>query len=232
MSNNVACIAERSACVIRVTRLGPNCEPLTGPTDGAILTAISTINLTGDVEEGTRFEPKDACGDIVYTAEDADIVKRYNITIDFWKTDFEAFELMTDGSLVIGKTGTDWAGKVIGVTAPGATTAHKNGVALEIWTKTATGTGPCGPPGTNPQFMRHVLPRVLLRPGDRTFENDTAVQSFVGTANSNVYWGEGPWGDWPAEDGMPGDSPWERFFDLSLPTGACGYVTPSSSSGS
>ena len=109
MSNNVACIAERSACVIRVTRLGPNCEPLTGPTDGAILTAISTINLTGDVEEGTRFEPKDACGDIVYTAEDADIVKRYNITIDFWKTDFEAFELMTDGSLVIGKTGTDCA---------------------------------------------------------------------------------------------------------------------------
>lgn len=60
MSNNVACIAERSACVIRVTRLGQNCEPLTGPTDGAILTAISTINLTGDVEEGTRFEPKDA----------------------------------------------------------------------------------------------------------------------------------------------------------------------------
>ncbi len=227
--SNVVCIAERSACAIRVTRLGPDCAPLTGATDGAILTAIATINLTPDVEEGTKFEPKDACGRIVYTAEDPDIVKRYNLTVDFHTIDFEAYELMTDGALLLGKAAGIWAGEAIGVTSPGSTTVHKNGVGLEIWTKTSAGTGPCGPASTNPPYIRHVLPRVFLRPADRTMENGPAVQSFSGTANSNVYWGSGPWGDWPVEGDLPGDTPHARFFDTAIPAGDCGYVQPAGS---
>ena len=95
-SNNVTCIAERSACVLRATRLGSDCTPLTGSTDGALTTAIATINLSPDVEEGTRYEPKDACGRILYSASDPDIVKRYNITIDHDHIDITGINLTGD----------------------------------------------------------------------------------------------------------------------------------------
>ena len=231
-SNNVTCIAERSACVLRATRLGSDCTPLTGATDGALTTAIATINLSPDVEEGTRYEPKDACGRILYSASDPDIVKRYNITIDLHMVDFELYELLTDGQLLLGKTGTTWDGQVVGVSAPGATTAQGYGVGLEIWTKTASDTGVCGPASTNPPYIRHVLPRVMLRPADRTFEGAAATNSFAGTAEANLSWDEGPWGDWMAEDPMPADSPWVRFYDDTVPASSCGFVTPSGSSGS
>ena len=185
-SNNVTCIAERSACVLRATRLGSDCTPLTGATDGALTTAIATINLSPDVEEGTRYEPKDACGRILYSASDPDIVKRYNITIDLHMVDFELYELLTDGQLLLGKTGTTWDGQVVGVSAPGATTTQGYGVGLEIWTKTASDTGVCGPASTNPPYIRHVLPRVMLRPADRTFEGAAATNSFAGTAEANL----------------------------------------------
>ena len=231
-SNNVTCIAERSARVLRATRLGSDCTPLTGATDGALTTAIATINLSPDVEEGTRYEPKDACGRILYSASDPDIVKRYNITIDLHMVDFELYELLTDGQLLLGKTGTTWDGQVVGVSAPGATTAQGYGVGLEIWTKTASDTGVCGPASTNPPYIRHVLPRVMLRPADRTFEGAAATNSFAGTAEANLSWNEGPWGDWMAGDPMPADSPWVRFYDDTVPASSCGFVTPSAGSGS
>ena len=218
--------------MLRATRLGSDCTPLTGATDGALTTAIATINLSPDVEEGTRYEPKDACGRILYSASDPDIVKRYNITIDLHMVDFELYELLTDGQLLLGKTGTTWDGQVVGVSAPGATTAQGYGVGLEIWTKTASDTGVCGPASTNPPYIRHVLPRVMLRPADRTFEGAAATNSFAGTAEANLAWDEGPWGDWMAEDPMPADSPWVRFYDDTVPASSCGFVTPSGSSGS
>ena len=231
-SNNVVCIAERSACVIRATRLGSDCTPLTGPTDGALATAIATMTLSPDVEEGTRYEPKDACGRIVYSTSDPDIVKRYTVNLELHLVDFEMYELLTDGALMLGKTGTEWEGKVVGVTAPGATTTQGYGVGLELWTKTASDQGVCGPADTNPPYVRHVLPRVKLRPGDRTFDGTPATNTFVGVAEANLAWNEGPWGDWMAEDPMPADTPWARFYDLDLPVGSCGFVQPGASSGS
>lgn len=228
---NVACIAERSVCAVRATRLGDDCALLTGATDGAVAVAVATINVTSDVEEGTKFEPKDGCGRVVYTAEDPDVVKRKNLTLELVNVDFEFFELVTDASLILGKEGTDWAGLAIGVEEPGATTPHKNGIALEVWTKTAFGTGACGEDGANPNWMRHVFPRVFLRPGDRTMENSPANLSLAGTSNSNPQWTD-VWGDFPGDEAeLSGLSPHFRFFDLDgPPASACGYVQPSQGS--
>lgn len=225
-SNNVTCIAERSACVVRATRLGSDCTPLTGETDGALTSAIATITLSPDVEEGTRYEPKDACGRILYSAADPDIVKRYNVTVDLHMVDFELYELLTDGQLLLGAAESPWEGQVVGVSAPGPSTPQGYGVGLEIWTKTASNTGVCGPADTNPPYIRHVLPRVLLRPADRTFEGAPATNSFSGVAETNSQWATGPWEDWVPEDGMPSDTPWIRFYDAAVPVAECGFVQP------
>ena len=61
----------------------------------------------------------------------------------------------------------------------------------------------------------------------------TTVQApAAGTAEANISWDEGPWGDWVPEEPMPADSPWVRFYDSLVPTVECGFVTPGSGSGS
>lgn len=226
------CIAERSVCAIRAVRLDAGCVPLTGSTDGAIAIAVATINLTADVQEGTKFEPVDGCGQVVYTAEDPDIIKRKNITMELVTQDFEMIELLTDSELILGATGGPLAGQAIGINEPGASTVTGNGVGLEIWAKTAFGTGACGEAGSNPGYVRHILPLVKLRPGDRTFENAHANVSFTGTANANPNYGD-PWGDLAdiIEGGEIGaGTPHSHFFDFDIPDGSCGYVTPGAGS--
>lgn len=231
---NVACIAERSVCAIRATRLDDDCTPLTGPTDGAVALAIATINATAEVQEGTAFEPVDGCGRTVYSARNPDVVRRKNITMELHLQDFELIELLTDSSLILGAADGPWPGLVIGINEPGANTESKPGVALEIWTKTAFGTGDCGEDSEteNPVWMRHTLPKVKLRLGDRTFEDAHATVSFSGFAVANPLWGEGgPWGDWPAEGPLDPSTPHARMFDpLGPPEANCGYLTPSAGS--
>ena len=220
------CIAERSVCGIRAVRLDAGCVPLLGPTDGAFAAAVATINLTADVQEGTKFEPVDGCGRVAYTAEDPDVVKRYNITMELVTLDFELLELLTDSTLLLGAAGTPMAGETIGIAEPGANTPNKNGVGLEIWTKTAFGTGACGDAETgNPNWIRHVLPLTKLRHGDRTFANEHANQSFSGTVNANPNYGD-PWGDLPVEGGLDPNSPHQRFYDFDIPVESCGYIEP------
>lgn len=218
------CIAERNACILRVTRLGSDCAPLDGPTDGAILGAIATINYTQDVQEGIKYEPVDACGNLVYTAADPDTIKRGNISLELHKADFEGIELLTDAALVL-----NGDGDTIGVADPGPLTAHKNGVLLEVWTKAVAPDGPCTA-GDTPQFFRHIFGKVLLRPGDRTYEAAAATHSFQGYVEANPNWAD-VWGDYPGVGGLPADSPRVRLLDpAGLPAAACGYVTPGASS--
>lgn len=223
------CIAERSVCAIRAVRLGSDCAPLTGATDGAVSAALVTMNVTSDVQEGTKFEPTDGCGRLLYTAEDPDIIKRKNITLDLGMVDFEMIELLTDSTVILGATGGDYDGQVIGIAEPGPSTTQGYGIGLEVWTKTAFGTGACAADGSNPPYIRHVFPRVFLRPADRTFENAPANFSLAGTANANPQWGEGPWGDWPAEGDLEAGTPHARFFDTDIPEAVCGYITPGGS---
>lgn len=223
-TNSVACVGQRSACAVRATRLGPDCSPVTGgDSDFAVTTALTTFTATPDVEEGTKFEPKNACGDLLWTAADPDIVKRWTVEFEFGMFDFELAELLTDSTALLGAASSPWPGKVVGIEAPGPRTEQGYGVALEIWVKTATGQGVCGPADVNPPYVRHVFPRALLRLNDRTFENDVATFKFSGTAETNVSWGCGPYADCPIDPGLSGDTAYAQFFDTDLPEATCGY---------
>lgn len=226
MASNTICLGKRQSCAVRATRLGADCAPVEGADNAVVTSALITGNLDPDVEEGATFEPKNACDEILWTAEEPDKTKRYTGQIELGIFDYELIELLTDAAIIVGASGGPWAGKNIGVAYPGPTTASTYGVALEFWVK-ASGTGnagPCGPAGTNPPYVRHVFPRVLLTPGGVTFENDVQMFSATMKASANSQWDEGPWGDWQGEDGMPVDSPHAEFFDDSLPTTGCGYI--------
>lgn len=222
----VACIGQYSACVIRATRLDDDCTPLTGPTDGIVVAAIADLTLTPEVKERTFVEPEDACGNIVFQAEIDEKLKRYTVAFNLIVAGWEAIELLTDASLIIGGASSPWVGKSIGVNHPGLTTPSKPGAALELWVKASAAgqSGPCGADETNPKWVRHRLPRTLLRLDARTFNNETANYSFTGIATANPLFDD-PYDDLPGVVDL--NSPHQEFFDVGVPTVECGYVSAS-----
>lgn len=226
MASNTICLGERQACAIRATRLNADCTAAEGDDNAVVTAALMTLTLSPEVEEGTTYQPKNACDDIRWTAQEADNIVRYTGDGEFTDFDPELIELLTDAALMTGAAGTPWEGMNIGNAMPGPNTPASPGVALELWVKNAVvgSDGPCGPEDTHPPYTRHVLGRVRVRPGDRTFNNDAASFAFSIKVEANPQWGEGPWGDWQAAEAMPDDSPWVSFWDDTLPDVGCGYV--------
>lgn len=227
MATSGICIGQRQACALRVTRLDSDCTVSVGADNAVVTAGLVTLNLEPEIEEGQVFEPKSACDSILWTAEEPDKIKRYTGDGEIGVWDYELIELMTDAAVVLGDATSPWSGDVIGVSMPGPSTASSNGVGLEIWTKGqgVGATGPCGGAATHPPYVRHVFPRVLIRPGGHTFENDAAMFTFSMKASANPQWGNGPWNDWQPASNMPADSPYIQFYDDALPTTQCGYIT-------
>lgn len=220
---SVAALGLRSACAVRATRLGADCTPLTGDNNTVVAGALATATFTADVEEGQRIEPKDACGNIVFTSTDPDITKRYTVALEFITWDLALLEILTDSLLQLGATGSPWEDQIMGVERPGSQTPHKFGTALEIFSRTALGDGACGDAEDVPPYMRHILPRVYLRPDDVTFANDAITMKLSGWGASNPQWGEGPYGDWEAANPMAASTPYGSYYASDIPTVATGY---------
>lgn len=222
------CVAERSVCAYRIVRLDPaTCAPLSGPTDGAVGVAVMTANYTQDVIAGVAFDPVDGCGQLVYSAQQRDIIKGGTLTFEVGKEDFEARELLTGGELLVGAVSGPFDGVTIGASDPGPGTSAPSPVMIEIWTQTAYGTSQCSDDGL-PGWFRHVFPYNLVRPADRTFDNSPANQAYTSIVKANPSWTD-VWGDWPAEN-FDVHSAHQKVLDPAGPPAAvCGYVTPSGS---
>jgi hypothetical protein len=198
-------VGQFNACVVRVAKLAADCSPLGGNSSGWVTGGLVTMTATPDVEEGTVFEPKTACGDIAYTIEDEDKIKRYNLTGEFIFFDVEGSEIMFGGSTVVGASGGDYDGDNIGYAVPDYNSADTNGVYLEIITKASgEGAGDCvSAVGGFPTYHGHMFGKVKMTPGERTFENDVARLAFTGKARSNPALFDGPWNDFPGLGYIP-----------------------------
>lgn len=228
MATNLAgsvCIGQHSVCYLRVARLGTNCAPLTGADTTAITAGIVTMTATPEIEEGQLFEAKNGCNRIIWSAEDCDIVKRWNLTGQFNLFDEEMEELMFGGSLITATSG-PFSGDVIGYAHPGKGAECSNGASLEVWSKVGLETATCTTASNVPVWVRHVFPRVIFTPGERVLENDVAVLNFTGKATENVAWGTGPFADVPFAT-APDDTGYFWFVEEELPFDAeediCGY---------
>lgn len=223
----VTCVGQYSACALRAARLNAQCTPLNSLGDIVVTAALVTLNMTADVDEGKKFEPKTACGAIPWTAEEEDKIKRYNIDLQLAIWDYELIEILTGAALLIGE-GT-WANKVVGFESPGPNADPFNGCSLEVFTKTSGSGGPCGPTSTNPPYVRHIFPRCKFRLGDHTIENEVLFANFTGWSTNNASWNYGAVTlEWDATAPLSDDAPYAQIYSATLPTTGCGIITTAS----
>lgn len=225
-TNQVACLGQYQACALRAARLDQFCTPLGADGDIVVTSGLVTLTATPDREEGTRYEQKTGCGIYAFTAVGEDIIKRYTIDAQFVLWDYELVEILTGSPLITGAAGGTWPNKTIGFASKGFDVVAFPGASLEIFTRTSGSGGACGPPGENPQFVRHIFPRAKLYLGEVTFEDAVAILRLTGTSEANSEWGEGPVPDeWESDDPFPENSPYGQVLATALPTTGCGYVT-------
>ena len=236
MASNLAgdvCIIQHSACLIRVAALDSGCVPVGGADSGIVSIGIVTLTATPEVEEGRVFEPKNGCGTVLATYEEADVIKRYNLTGEIGYHDLEQKYLMFGGSLITGHaSNSDFPNKNIGYAVPHYTDAQGQGVYLEVIVKnSAQGIGECASQGEDvPAATGYIFGKVKLTPGDHTFEDAYAPVAFTGRASSNPNLFNGPWNDWPGNGYIP-NSPMVEIqysvdeYDAIAAAARCGFQT-------
>lgn len=205
-------VGQLNACVVRVAKLDTDCSPLGDTNSGYVTAGLVTMTATPDIEEGTEFEPKTACGSIAFTYADPDRIKRYNLTGEFVFFDVEGAEILFGGTVITGAAGGTYDGQNIGWAAPDYNAAASNGVYLEVITQQiGEGAGDCsGSAAAFAPFVGHIFGKVRLVPGERTFENDVARLAFTGKATSNPELYDGPWNDYPGSGYIP-NSPYVQI---------------------
>lgn len=236
MTTNIAggvCIGQGGACIVRIAKLDADCTPTGGVNGGIVTAGLVTMTATPEIEDGTVYEPKTACGSVAYTYERQSRLKRWDITGEFVFFDFEMMTMMCGGSLILGNA--PFAGKVIGWAAPLADIAQLNGVYLEIITQNFTpDQGDCqnavpGAYGAGPMYEGHIFPKAKFWPGARTFADEAATFAVTGKAGPNGFIYNGPWNDFPGAGYAPNSSYYQvgytaAQYNAILATVTCGYV--------
>lgn len=198
-------IAEMSACVVRAARLNSNCTPAGGAASGIVTAGLVTLTADPEIEAGTVYEKKNACGRLLFSVQKDDRIKRQNISGEFAFSDFEMMALLFGGSTLLGLGSGSFAGEVIGYYDPLYSAAARNGAYLEVITQVIEeDAGDCtDSAGNAPVAIGHIFGKTKLRAGSRTFEDGVHAITFAGqgTNNPNLY--NGPWNDFPAVGYIP-----------------------------
>jgi len=226
------CVGQHSVCIIRAALLNSDCTVVGGVDSGFITTGIITATASMELQEGQSFEPINGCGDIAWTYDTPDKIRRVNLTGELAFFDHELMALMFGGSLVVGDTGTPYDGDNIGWAAPNYTEAAPDPLYVEFITKTAgEGVGECADAAQPfPPYVGHIFGKSRFVPGDRTFAAEAATVAFTGFSVANPNLVDGPWDDWPGTGDIP-NSPYiqvsysEAEYDAIADLAACGYQT-------
>lgn len=235
MATNLAgggvCIGELNACVLRVAALDSDCGPTGGADTGIVTAALATLTADPDIEQGQVFEPKNGCGQIVYTFRQEDRIKRYNISGELLFFDYEMMALMFGGSTILGRAGGSFSGKVIGYADRLYNAASRNGIYMEVIRQVVTpNSSDCVQTAgvATPAAVGHIFGKCRIVPGSMKFENDVARVTFSGYAENNNWLTNGPWNDYPGVAYVPNAPHVEVMYSQSeynaiLAVVGCGY---------
>jgi hypothetical protein len=208
-------------CRIRAARLDATGTPTTGSTNAYVSSALTTVSIQPDYQDGPEIQTENGCGGIAAYYKGPDVLRKINLSFELTNLDIELIELLTTQSIITS------GGATIGAYLPrsgACTTVENHGVSLEFWSKRWDGcTAPSGSDATLP-YWHWAFPRAILRTGDMQLENGFLRVPVVGYAQENANWGNGPFGDFP---GATLESVGAYWADATMPETADTYITVS-----
>lgn len=214
------CYTTVKSKIVRLTRTNPCGVPLVGPKSTLVSGGFTKVVSKWDIEDGEKFEQRNAWGDYCVNERDDPRIKGGDIEIEFCRVDPDAYDLVS-GARVIAATAAETfaaVGQSIGYaigrdTIPG-------GFALETWTK--LGGGACGAGGL-PIWAYSVWPYLTGgRPGDQTLDRGTTTFPQSAYANpAPPEWGDGPYAN-PVTTLAPGEVFAQVLTAVQPPVDACG----------
>lgn len=89
------------ACALRLARLSATGATTAGATNGYVSNNLITLSVTPDIDEGTDFSAKNACGDDAFPVKDRPTTKRLNLSMSLEVKDPEITELLTSNPLIL-----------------------------------------------------------------------------------------------------------------------------------
>lgn len=203
------------ALVLRAAKLDATGATPAGVSSMYVTDALVRFTWSQEVEGGLDLMQRKGNGDLCVLTKTADIVKRYNCTLDVCSPDPELESLLT-GALLLTSTGA-----TVGMGAPRL--GHDpvpNGVSLEMWSQAIEGDAP---PATDP-FFWWAFPKIKFEKIEqRILEAGILANSYTGYMYENPGWGNGPNNDWL----LNSDRAWQEQRTDVLPTAAVGLqATP------
>lgn len=82
------------ACAMRLARLAADGTTPAGASNGYVTRNLITLSVTPEVDEGTDYSQRNACGEIPFAVKDRPTIKWLNLAITLEHQDPEVFELM------------------------------------------------------------------------------------------------------------------------------------------
>lgn len=198
-------VGATGVCLFRVARLNSDCSPVGGNDSGYVTAGIVDMTASPDIQEANVVAPTTGCGVVAYRKTRAPRLNGYNIAGNLLFFDDEGLFQMFGGVVITGRTGGDFAGESIGWASPNYDDPEPNGVYLEVITEVvAEGAGDCiASGGGRPTHVGHIFGKVLLAPGELSFQDGAIQMPFAGPASSNPNLYDGPWNDFPGEGYIP-----------------------------
>lgn len=204
------CYHTLSVCMARVAVLDTDGEPLAGEGNLYVTDSIISLTLAPQLKEGAEYEQENGCGNLCFSYTNRDQMKGLDLQLSLCQEDPELTQMLTGGDLITtdGYGTTGWAAPYVG------SVPNENGSSLEIWTLNIQGSSL----DDDFPYVRWVFGRSYWTPTDKTFAAGPIVHPYVGHADENANWGDGPVNDWD----FISDRLWQYNGDTDLPTSECG----------
>lgn len=210
---------------MRVTLVDGCGRPIYGPKSQCTSSGFVSVEVEPEVEEGDDQSQKTAGGEQCITAKGPDIIKWWNLSIEFCQVDPDMWLIMnrtwkpvTNADRTI-RTGM----------RPALDFSDQLGFALELWPKAAGGASAvCDPtkPGNEDFFVSgyFLLPYCLGNaPDSFTLENEPTTFTLKARTKTGSLWGKGPYD--VTRDAAGNPAPLLDYIDPGFDVPAWGFKT-------
>lgn len=213
----IACASTVEFCAVRATRLNADGSVDYDTADNVyVVRDLIQLTFNSNVSEGTDREMLGGCGCRIAQKTDDDDFLRYDLELQAGRLELGFMEMLTGGTVVEGTDGP--VGYMNG--AKRACGTPQNRVAFEAWSKRWTEDNEWDP--IHP-WWHWVYPATRWVPGNNTLQADFGPIVLNGKTNANTAWGEGPYGEQPAD--MADQQQGVFIWDGDLPESTCDYST-------